>query len=136
MIKFIIGKKGSGKTSQLIDKVNEAVKTDKGHLVFINDSQRHIFDLNYKVRLVDTQDFHVATYQTMYGLLCGIISLDYDISTIFIDSITKIVKCEDLKDAEVAIADIDKLCEKAGIELIVTASVAVEDAPEFIKKYV
>ena len=50
MVKFIIGQKGTGKTKQLIDKVNEAVKIDKGHIVFINKSNRHMFDLDYQVR--------------------------------------------------------------------------------------
>ncbi len=136
MLKFIIGKKGTGKTNKLIEMVNEAVKVDKGHIVFINnDSKRHIFDIDYKIRLIDTQDYDMASYQTLYGMLCGVLSQDYDISNIFIDSITKVVTGESLEMAEKAVNDIEALCEKANVNLVVTASVAVEDAPEFIKKY-
>lgn len=137
MVKFIIGTKGSGKTNKLIEMVNEAVKIDKGHIVFINDdSQRHIFDLDYKIRLIDTQGYHMASYKTLYGMLCGIMSQDYDISNIFIDSITKVVKNEDIAEAEGAIRDIEELCEKNNVNLVITASIAEADAPEFIKKYV
>ena len=58
MVKFIIGAKGSGKTNKLIESVNEAVKIDKGQLVFINDSKRHMFDLNQTVYVVDPSTGH------------------------------------------------------------------------------
>lgn len=135
MVKFIIGKKGSGKTNKLIDMVNEAVKTDKGHIVFINNSARHMFSLNYKVRLIDTQNFKIDSYETLYGLICGILSQDYDVSNIFVDSITKIVDDVDLKHGEAVIKELDKLLEESNVNLVVTASVDVDAAPEFIKKY-
>lgn len=135
MVKFIIGKKGSGKTNKLIDMVNEAVKTDKGHIVFINNSARHMFSLNYKVRLIDTQNFKIDSYETLYGLICGILSQDYDVSNIFVDSITKIVGDIDLKHGEDVISELDKLLEESNVNLVVTASVDVDAAPEFIKKY-
>lgn len=135
MVKFIIGKKGSGKTNKLIDMVNEAVKTDKGHIVFINNSARHMFNLNYKVRLIDTQNFKINSYETLYGLICGILSQDYDVSNIFVDSITKIVDDVDLNHGEEVIKELDKLLEESNVNLVVTASVDVDAAPEFIKKY-
>ena len=135
MVKFIIGKKGSGKTNKLIDMVNEAVKTDKGHIVFINNSARHMFSLNYKVRLIDTQNFKIDSYETLYGLICGILSQDYDVSNIFVDSITRIVDDVDLKHGEAVIEELDKLLEESNVNLVVTASVDVDAAPEFLKKY-
>ena len=135
MVKFIIGKKGSGKTNKLIDMVNEAVKTDKGHIVFINNSARHMFSLNYKVRLIDTQNFKIDSYETLYGLICGILSQDYDVSNIFVDSIPRIVDDVDLKHGEAVIEELDKLLEESNVNLVVTASVDVDAAPEFIKKY-
>ncbi len=136
MLKFIIGTKGTGKTNKLIEMVNEAVKVDKGHIVFINnDSKRHIFDIDYKIRLIDTQNYDMASYQTLYGMICGVLSQDYDISNIFVDSITKVVTGEDINSAEKAINDIAELCEKSNVNLVVTASIAEADAPEFIKKY-
>lgn len=135
MIKFIVGKKGTGKTNKLIAEVNEAVKTDKGHLVFINDTSRHMFDLDSKVRLVDTQEFAIKNYDALYGMICGILSQDYDISTIFVDSVTKIVKGGDINAAEDAFAGIADVCEKNGASMIITASIDVSEVPEYMKKY-
>ena len=136
MLKFIIGKKGSGKTNKLIESVNTAVKTDKGHLVFINNGKRHIFDLDSRIRLVDTDEYKITSYQAVYGMICGVLAQDYDVSAIFVDSITKIIKDEDIKSAEIAIADLAELCEKNNVDVVITASVDEDEAPDFIKKYV
>ena len=136
MVKFIIGAKGSGKTNKLIESVNEAVKIDKGQLVFINDSKRHMFDLSHKVRLVDTQEFSIKSYDALYGLICGIISQNYDISNIFIDSITKIVAEDDFNEAGSIIDEIAAVCDKHGVNLTVTASIDVAAAPKFVEKYI
>ena len=60
MIKVIYGAKGTGKTKQMIDAANEAVKTAKGHLVFITDTKRGMYDLEREVRFIDVTDFDVA----------------------------------------------------------------------------
>ena len=135
MIKFIVGKKGTGKTNKLIAEVNEAVKTDKGHLVFINDTSRHMFDLDSKVRLVDTQEYAIKNYDALYGMVCGILSQDYDISTIFIDSVTKIVKGGDIGVAEDVFEGIADVCEKHGASMTITASIDADEVPEYMKKY-
>ena len=134
MLKLIIGKKGTGKTKQLIDAVNTAVKTDKGHLVFINNGDRHMFDLDYKVRLIDTQDFKILRYGTLYGMLCGIMAQDFDISNIFVDSVTKIVE-EDFVNSQEALEEIAKVAEKYNVNITMTASIDAQTAPEFVKKY-
>ncbi|MFA7636656.1 MAG: twitching motility protein PilT [Monoglobales bacterium] len=135
MIKSIVGKKGTGKTNKLIAEVNEAVKTDKGHLVFINDTSRHMFDLDYKVRLVDTQEYAIKNYDALYGMICGILSQDYDISSIFIDSVTKIVKDGDIFAAGDIFEDIADVCEKHNVKLTITARIDTAEVPEYIKKY-
>ena len=135
MIKFIVGKKGTGKTNKLIAEVNEAVKVDKGHLVFINDTSRHMFDLDSKVRLVDTQEYAIKNYDALYGMICGILSQDYDISTIFVDSVTKIVKGGDINAAEDVFAGIADVCEKHDVSMTITASIDADEVPEYMKKY-
>ncbi len=136
MLKFIIGKKGSGKTNKLIESVNTAVKTDKGHLVFINNGKRHIFDLDSRIRLIDTDEYKITSYQAVYGMICGVLAQDYDVSAIFVDSITKIIKDEDIKSAESAVAALAELCESNNVDVVITASIDADEAPEFIKKYV
>ena len=134
MVKVIIGEKGTGKTAKLIDGVNAAERESKGNIVFINKGDRHIFDLTHRVRIVDSVDYAISNYDEFYGLVCGILSQNYDISNIFIDSITKIVS-KDL-DAMVQCLDkLDKVSSGHGAEITVIVSLKESDAPEELKKY-
>ncbi len=134
MIKVIVGEKGSGKTKTLLDSVKAAWEKDHGSVVFINNNKRHVLDLNYKIRMIDTSEFAISTYDELYGLLCGVVSQDYDTTDIFVDSITKIA---DGSDEEIA-AFLDKaaaLSEKNNIEILMTLSKSADAAGEGIKKY-
>ena len=135
MVKVIIGEKGTGKTAKLIDSVNAAEKEAKGNIVFINKGDRHIFDLTHRVRIVDSVDYAIADYSEFYGLVCGILSQNYDISNIFVDSITKIVN----SDMDALIECLDKLnvmSDKHNAEIMVIVSMKESDAPEGLKKYI
>ncbi len=134
MIKVIIGEKGTGKTAKLIDAVNAAEAASKGSIVFINKGDRHIFDITHKVRIVDSVDYAITDYNEFYGLVCGILSQNYDIANIFIDSITKIVN-NDLCAMAQCLDKLNIISEKNNVEITVIVSLAEADAPESIKKY-
>ena len=91
MINVIIGAKGSGKTKYMVDHVNMAVKDEPGTLVFVSKDNRLMLDLKSAVRYINTEEFAVDDYNVLYGFLGGIISNNYDVSHIFIDSIWKVV---------------------------------------------
>ncbi len=134
MIKVIIGEKGTGKTAKLIDAVNAAEAASKGNIVFINKGDRHIFDLTHKVRIVDSVDYNISDYDEFYGFVCGILSQNYDIANIFVDSITKIVN----KDLDALAKCLDKLAviaEKSNVEIMIIVSLKESETPEAVKKY-
>lgn len=135
MVKIIIGEKGSGKTKALLDSVQKAVERDHGSVVFINNSKRHVYDLNYKIRMIDTSEFNISNYEELYGLVCGIISQNYDITHIFIDSLTKIVKDEN-GDIAKCLDQIAAITDKLGIEVLITISMKASDATDGMKKYI
>ena len=54
MIKVIYGAKGTGKTKMMIDAANSAAKDAKGHLIFITDSKRGMYDLSKALSLATT----------------------------------------------------------------------------------
>ena len=53
MVQLIVGKKGKGKTKQLLDKVNSEIKEISGNIVYLDKSTKHMYELNNKVRLID-----------------------------------------------------------------------------------
>ena len=42
MVQIISGKKGKGKTKYLLDKVNEAVQTAEGDVVYLDKTAKHM----------------------------------------------------------------------------------------------
>lgn len=90
MISLIIGKKGSGKTKNMIELVNKAVENSKGNVICIEKETKLTHDVNYRARLIDTDNFGISGYDTFFGFLCGICAGDYDITDIFVDATLKI----------------------------------------------
>ena len=135
MINVIIGEKGTGKTARLIDAVHTAEKAATGSVVFVNKGKRHVLDLSHNVRLVDTEEYRVATNDAFYGFVCGILSQNYDIAHIFIDSITKIVN-DDMVALESFLDKINVVAEQNNAEIQIILSMNPADASDGIKKYV
>ena len=53
MIEIICGEKGKGKTKDLLEKVNSAIQSASGNVVYLDKSQKHMYELNNKVRLIN-----------------------------------------------------------------------------------
>ncbi|MGM9551736.1 MAG: ATP-binding protein [Clostridia bacterium] len=134
MLNIIIGEKGTGKTKKLIDSIHQAEATTNGSVVFINKGDRHIFDVSHKVRLVNTAEFNVDTYASLYGMVCGMISQNYDIKHIFVDSVTKIAG-DDLAMLEKFLDEVNVISEKMECEVVIFISLAADKAPAGVMKY-
>lgn len=90
MISLIIGNKGSGKTKHLITLVNEAVENSKGNVICIEKETKLTHDVNFRARLIATNQFGINGYDSFLGFLCGICAGDYDITDVFVDATLKI----------------------------------------------
>ncbi len=134
MLKLFIGEKGTGKTKNLIDGVHAAEANEKGDIVFITASDRHTFDISYRIRLIDASEALISTYGEFYGLIAGILSQNYDVTSIFVDSITKIAKGTEAELDE-CLNKISALAEAKKISVSATISMKESEASETIKKY-
>lgn len=134
MIKVIMGPQGSGKTKALVDTVNDALNTEKGSIVCIGRDQRFVYDLKPEVRLVDISHFKILDLDMMLGFLCGVISQNFDISHIFIDSILRIAPgaMEDLDDF---LNELDGISERFNVHFTITLSEEQSKATSKIKAY-
>ena len=135
MIQILIGEKGEGKTKRLIDMSNEAGKLSDGHIVFIDDYNRHMYDLHYNIRFVDTTGFVMEDQRIFFGFICGILSQDGDIEKIYIDGLNNIIKYMTDDDLFAFINELERLSEKANVDFIMTISRNKETVPEAIKSY-
>ena len=135
MINVIIGEKGTGKTARLIEAVHIAEQAATGSVVFVNKGKRHVLDLSHKVRLVDTEEYGITSYEEFFGFVCGILSQNYDIAHIFVDSITKIVN-DDLAALEKFLDRVNVVAEQNNAEIQIILSMNPAVATEGIKKFV
>ena len=135
MIQIIAGKKGKGKTKHLLDKVNAEVKEVHGNIVYLDKSSKHMYELNNKVRLIDTSEFGLSSSDGFIGCICGIISQDHDLEQMYLDSFLKIAKLEDADITE-TIDKLDELGEKYNITFVLSISLDADDLPENAKSKV
>ena len=134
MIKLIIGVKGTGKTKTLINLVNTAVENSKGDVVCIEKGVKLRYDVTYKARLVDTEEFFVTDAQSLYGFVAGIFASNHDVTDLFIDSAFKICN-NNAAEFDVFVEEVEKLSEKVGVKIVMTSSIPVEEASATVSKY-
>ena len=132
MIKLFIGGKGSGKTKTLIELVNNAAHTSAGSVVCIEKGDKLKLDITYKARLIDTDYYSVDNAVALYGFIAGILSSNSDITDIFVDSALKICK-NDVEGFEDMLKKLEAITKD--INLVMTASIPVEECPNGIKAY-
>ncbi|MBO5213296.1 MAG: hypothetical protein J6B86_00800 [Clostridia bacterium] len=132
MIKLIVGLKGTGKTKTLIAEANAAIATERGCVVCVEKGRKLIYDISHKVRLISSDEYDINTYDRFFGFLCGLMSANYDITDIFVDSITKICG-DDLALLEEFLAEVNKVIRN--IDITITLSKDVNELSDELKKY-
>ncbi len=135
MVKLIVGKKGSGKTKAMLDSVNNAVDIEHGNVVFIARENRHMFDVKNGVRLVDVAEGGMANFAEFRGFIKGIMSQNYDITHIYIDSMLKIVD-GDAENVADFVDTLDAICKDNDIKFTISISADKSELPEQIYKYI
>lgn len=120
----------------LLDSVNRAAGEAHGNVIFIsNNTGRNMYDIDKKVRMADTSDFDIKSWEEFLGFVCGIISSNFDISNIYIDGVLKIVR--DTTDGmEAFLNSVDEISKKFSIDFMIFVSMDASEAPDYIKKFV
>lgn len=90
MVKMIMGHKGSGKTKRMIELANEKVEKSQGNIIYINKNHRLTYDLKYRIRVICMEDFvHITNSDEYIGFLYGVLGMDRDVDTVFIDGVLR-----------------------------------------------
>ena len=132
MVEIIAGDKGKGKTKHLLDKVNASVKEATGNIVYLDKSQKHMHELSNKVRLINVKDYPISNCDEFIGFICGIVSQDYDLQEMYLDSFLTIANIQDDEIVHV-IEKLDIISEKFGVKFILSVSKNEADLPESVK---
>lgn len=135
MVRVIMGVKGTGKTKQMIELINSAVHSENGNVVCIERGPKLTYDIHYKIRLVEASHYDIKSYDFLKGFISGLYAGNYDITHVFIDSLTKIVPIENYAETEEFLAWLNNFGEKHNIKFTITISDEPDLAPEGIKQY-
>lgn len=135
MVKVIMGKKGSGKTKQMIELINTAIKEESGSVVCIERNRKLTYDIHYNIRLVEASDYDLSTFEFLKGLVSGLYAGNYDITHVFIDSLCKVVPCDGNPEVEEFLDWLENFSQKNGIKFTVTISADAELATEGVRKF-
>ena len=133
MIEIICGEKGKGKTKELLDKVNSAVGTQSGNIVYLDKSQKHMYELNNKIRLINVMDFPIDNCDEFLGFICGIVSQDHDLDEMYLDSFLTIASIDDENGITKAIEKLDVISEKFKVKFVLSVSRDINRLPECAK---
>ncbi|MDO5153359.1 MAG: hypothetical protein Q4D50_08355 [Eubacteriales bacterium] len=134
MIHIIMGLKGTGKTKKLIDAIHEAVAEARGDVVCIEYGRKLTYDVTYKVRLVDSQEYSISTPEMLKGFLSGLHAGNFDITHVFIDNLYKTIG-NDKAAAEEFVAWCDKFASDNSMEITITISEDPANVSEKMKQY-
>ena len=132
MVQLIVGKKGKGKTKQLLDKVNSEIKDISGSIVYLDKSTKHMYELNNKVRLIDVSRYMIENESEFLGFVCGIISQDHDLEQMYFDSFLKIAALED-KDISAVVEKLERMSDFFQVDFILSVSRDESELPESVK---
>jgi len=134
LIKIVMGTKGSGKTKKLIEAVEKAIKEENGNIVCIEKDDHLRYDISRHARLLSTDEYGINDFDKFYGFITGLAAGNYDITAIFIDSILKICRSDDLAELENFIDKVQGL--NLNIKLFITVSMDASLATDKIKPYI
>lgn len=134
MIQVIAGNKGSGKTKRLIDLTNATAREVVHDVIFLDDDNRYMYDVDHKVRFINAADYYVRSTDMFVGFVCGILSSNYDVGTIFIDAFLKLCHT-DLDKTEPVVSLLSVLGAKQNVDFVLSVSADPEELPPFLKQY-
>jgi hypothetical protein len=130
-----MGLKGSGKTKLFIELVNSALKDEQGNIVCIEKAKRLTFDIPHAVRLVETEDYGVNSFDFLKGFISGLRAGNFDITHIFIDSVLGLIGAKIGPEAEDFFDWVATFAEREGVKFTMMVSADIAEATERIRKY-
>ena len=135
MVSVIMGLSGSGKTKRLINSINNAIATESGSMVCIEKGNKLTFDIDYRVRLIESSEYLMGDYVFLKGFISGLHAGNFDVTHIFIDGLYRVTGSSNLEEVESFLDWCHKFGKINDMKFTVIVSDDPEKMPEGIKKY-
>lgn len=135
MIQIIAGEKGKGKTKIMIDKANADILSAKGNIVYLDKSNKNMYELNNKIRLINVRDYCVETPKEFLGFICGLVAGNHDLQKFYLDGFLRIAVTTN-DDVGAVIEKLEMISTKFEVDFVISISIAEKNLPENAKKFV
>ena len=132
MVRLIVGHKGKGKTTEILQIANQHIKEATGNVVYLDKSNKHMYELNNKIRLIDVSRYPIENSDQFIGFVCGIVSQDHDLQTVYLDAFRK---CARLEDADVTetVLRLDKISTMFNVEIVISLTEDITQISDELK---
>lgn len=135
MVKLVLGAKGKGKTKYLLDNANAEAKNSDGVVIYLDKNSKHIFELDKHIRLINVREYPIPDFDVLMGFVCGLISGNNDIESIYFDSFLTLASLED-KDPAEALDKLVILSDRLKVDFIVSLSLDEDKLDPRFKEYI
>lgn len=136
MIQVFCASKGAGKTKKLIELANRQLKDVKGDSVYIDTNSRHRLQLKRNIRFINVAELGILDFEGFYGLICGIISQNYDVEKIYIDHLSNTLNLIN-EDSINSFTRLKEFSQNFDVDLYINLSCDnKEDIPCYMREYV
>ena len=129
MLQIIIGEEGKGKTRLLLNMANDEIKVSGGSVLFIDQSNKHIYELSNQIRFVNVRDFDIDSTDMFIGFILGIISSDHDLEKIFLDNF-KILSKSHSDKIDTILDKLQAISEKNNLDFVISLSMPANELNE------
>ena len=136
MIQVFCASKGAGKTKKLIELANRQLKDAKGNSVYIDTNSKNRLQLKTNIRFINVTELGVLDFEGVYGLICGIISQNYDVEKIYIDHLSNTLNL--MNETSIGLfTRLKEFSRNFNVDLYINLSCDnKEDIPYFIREYI
>ena len=135
MIKLIVGLKGVGKTAQLVEEMNIQAVDKTKDVVCVVRGKRLETQIKPQIRLIDISEYPTKGYREFLSFLAGICAKDYDLTDIYIDSISKVAEADENDQIAEFISLLEPFANSNKVNFTIILSEDPNKIPEDVKKY-
>ena len=83
----------------------------------------------HKVRLISATDYPLKNSDEFIGFICGIVSQDHDLASVYLDSFLKVAKLEG-EDITDCVEQLEGIGKQYNITFVLSVSMDKEELPE------
>jgi hypothetical protein len=135
MVKLVCGSKGTGKTRRMIEMSNNSLQTVKGKIFFLEANNKHIYDLNYDIKYINTKEYGIMGSEQFLAFVMGMLAADYDIELVYIDGLYKIAQIN-LENLEEVIKKLEDASQKFEADFVMSISLQEDELPPQLREFI